>query len=68
MSTGEKIILGLEIAATVAMFIPGVNIGAGALRAGLFLFRLAKAARFAPKVARGLQSIFRVGKQVAPAF
>lgn len=68
MSTGEKIILGLEIAATVAMFIPGVNIGAGALRAGLFLFRLAKAAKFAPKVARGLQSIFRVGKQVAPAF
>ena len=26
MTTGEKIVLGLEIAATVAMFIPGVNI------------------------------------------
>ncbi|MCH4242923.1 VRR-NUC domain-containing protein [Acinetobacter gerneri] len=58
MSTGDKIILGLEIASTVALLIPGVNIGAGALRAGLFLFRIAKSARFAPAIARGLQSVF----------
>lgn len=68
MSTGEKIVLGLEIAATVAMFIPGVNIAAGALRAGLFLFRIAKAAKFAPRIAKGLQSIFGTGRQLAPAF
>lgn len=58
MSTGDKIILGLEIASTVALLIPGVNIGAGALRAGLFLFRIAKSARFAPAIARGLQAVF----------
>jgi len=68
MTTGDKIILGLEIAATVAMLIPGVNIAAGALRAGLFLFRIAKAAKFAPRIAKGLQSIFSSGRQVAPAF
>lgn len=68
MSTGDKIILGLEIAATVAMFIPGVNVGAGAVRAGLFLFRLAKAAKLSSKVGKGLQRIFNTGRQVAPAF
>ncbi|MGB5885597.1 MAG: VRR-NUC domain-containing protein [Acinetobacter venetianus] len=68
MTTGDKIILGLEIAATIALFIPGVNIAAGALRAGLFLFRLAKTARHSSRVARGLQSIFNSGRQVAPAF
>lgn len=67
MTTGEKIVLGLEIAATVAMFIPGVNIAAGTLRAGLFLFRIAKAAKFIPRIARGLQSIFKARK-IAPAF
>lgn len=50
-----------------ALFIPGVNIAA-VLRAGLFLFRIAKAAKLAPRIAKGLQNIFSSGRQAAHAF
>lgn len=40
LTTAEKVVLALEIGTTLALLIPGVNIAAAPLRAGLFLLRM----------------------------
>ncbi len=67
MSVGDKLILELEIASTVALLIPGVNIGVAALRAGIFLFRIVKAAKYIPRIASSLRNFFSIESKVAPA-
>lgn len=40
LTTTDKVILALEIGTTLALLIPGVNVAAMSLRAGLFLLRM----------------------------
>lgn len=52
LTTADKVVLALEIGATLALFIPGVNIAAAPLRAGLFLLRMGMMAKKANQVGR----------------
>lgn len=52
LTTADKVVLALEIGATLALLIPGVNIAAAPLRAGLFLLRMGMMAKKANQVGR----------------
>lgn len=45
LTTTDKVILALEIGTTLALLIPGLNVAAASLRAGLFLLRMGMAAK-----------------------
>lgn len=52
LTTTDKVILALEIGATLALLIPGVNVAAAPLRAGLFLLRMGIMSKRANQVRR----------------